>query len=93
MTPPSIRPSVPGQAHELALPHREVLPALADLVVQALGQGGHVGLEVRVLQGRPDLRVRVLAARVQVEAQVAGEQDGVLGGKLGGFATVAEKID
>ena len=57
------------QANQLALADAQVLAALRSLVFQTGRQRLDEGLQVRVLQRRPHLIVRVLVERVQVHAQ------------------------
>ena len=66
------------KADELALSHTQVLAALTALKVEAVGQTGHVLLEVGVLQRHPQVSVRSLFKRVEIGAQRARKQDGFL---------------
>ncbi len=54
----------PGKADELPLADAQVVAALGHRVVEAAGQVGHIGAEVGVVKGAPDLAVGVLAERV-----------------------------
>ena len=69
----------PREAYQLTLPHREVFPALADLVVKPIRQSCHVLLEVGQLQSSPNLLICPLRRGIQVEPDIPREEDWILG--------------
>ena len=68
-----------SKAQELALTNTQVLPSLADEIVQTAVQGVDKGLEVGNLQSFPKLVVRVLLEGVQVEPERSPKENWVLG--------------
>ena len=67
-----------GEAHQLTLPHAQVLPSLSNVVLKPLLQRGDESAEVGTFQGTPQLLVLIQVKGVKVQPQSARKENRVL---------------